>query len=233
MVSRLLRRSGVAVLQLAENLGWRPTLVVQVGVGHYHQEVDVMQEAWPGVHFVGFEPQSNIHQDEKMGYPGQLFRVALSDKVGRETLYVKTKHKDGSSLFPHTRPNERESYAAELVLVDTLDHFLSRCDDHTLLWLDCEGSELNVLRGGKEYVKGVEVINVETASNPPGDQWCSPVEIHRWMKENGFWRQWHHTYRDSAGQCDVVYVRKCLFNPKYCICPCEIERWQAGNESST
>ncbi len=220
----------MAVGLIADALNWRADVLVQVGVGNYHQEVDVLTEEWPGLKVIGFEPHPDIFKGLGGSYPGTVYKIAISDYVGQATLYGKRRHKDGSSIYPHTSPNEREKYVEHAVEVGTLDLYFSRPDDRVLLWLDCEGAELAALRGGEQFVKGVQVVNVELTANPPGDQWCDPLEAHRWLAERGFYNIHIHTHRIAAGQWDGVYVRKELFDPAYCCVPTETLRFEEENK---
>jgi hypothetical protein len=65
-------------------------------------------------------------------------------------------------------------------------------------------------------------------ANPPSDDpdWCDPDEVHWWMVQAGFLRQWIHTQRTNEGQYDCIYVRPHLFNPRYCCDPWERARFR-------
>ncbi len=240
--SRLLRRSGIAVGNIAELLKWRPDNIIQVGVGMYHQEMDVLTSEWPGINIIGFEAHPEIFKAVEASYPGVLHNFAVSRDVSDVYLYSKQNHKDGSSLFrPAGCPNIDEI----VVQTITLDHFfyitmeVKRAqipatidildadieEKENLLWLDCEGSELAALEGAERLIEQIDIVNVEMTANPPGDGWCSPVDVHDWLRAHDFWLQWTHSNRSSAGQCDVIYVRPKLFNPRYCSCPFTLKEW--------
>jgi len=234
----LLRRSGLAIVQFTEWLGsdgvdWNPQLVIQIGVGQYNEELPVMKEAWPDVEFIGFEPHPGIYRGMVQNYPGQLFPLALGAKVEAKTLYCKVRHKDGSSLFPHANKQVDEKYDEIEVTCSTLDTLFPNGfpgKERILLWLDCEGGELDVLRGGEDFVTRCKMINIEMTSKPPGIGWCKPTDTHRWLNEHGFLRIWHHTQRCAAGQVDAIYTTRDLFKPQYCCCPCQQEMYECGNE---
>jgi FkbM family methyltransferase len=219
MASKILRRSGVSVGLVCERLGWRPDWVVQVGVGFNHEECDVLSAEWPETKWIGFEPHPGIAS--KIKYPGQLINKAVGGFEGKVLLSMKSRHADGSSLkqFP-----QDVSVREVLVEVTTLDrHFQLPAPDNTLLWLDCEGSELNVLHGATEFLRGVEMINIEMTPKPTGIGWPSTVQVHDFLTATGFWLQWTHTTRET--QYDAVYVRQHLFKPEYCICPFTIKAY--------
>jgi len=218
VVSRLARRSGYAIAGILELLKWKPDIVYQVGVGCHHAEIEVMLEEWPDVKLIGCEPHPAIMRGLVKGdYPGELHEIAVSDTIGKKAFFSKDNHKDGSSLFP------LEKNTTEIVVdVSTLDAlFLTESTGkNILLWLDCEGSELDALKGGERFLELVEVINIEMTSKVLGEGGCGLMETHRWLVDHGFKRQCDHTKRSSAGQCDAVYVRHHLWNGDYCTSPC-------------
>lgn len=216
MASKLLRRSGVAVGLIAELLDWRADSVYQVGVGYHHEEVDILIAEWPGVRFFGCEPHPGIVKGIQEKYPGELFQVAISDQVGCLPLHTKRTHADGASLYEIP-----EKTTVIRVPVETLDHlFPSPIGERILLWLDCEGSELQAIQGGWNFLQRVQVVNVEITTNPrPG--WSRPIDVHRILVNRGFKRQWIHTQRAcrSINQYDAIYVQPKLFRPEYCCDP--------------
>jgi len=225
MAGRLLRRSGIAVVLVAELLEWEPTVIFEVGIGVKHPEVDIFRHAWPTVDIIGFEPHPGIALGIKK-FPGLLHRIALGRKPGQGTLYYSPNHRDGASLFAGD-PN-LESADVEIDSLDNLYGNLNwkRKDDRVLLWMDCEGSELDVLIGGEDFVKDVDVINVEMTGVPLRRGWPDPVEVNRWLLDHGFWLQFIHTHRITSGQNDVVYVKSGLFRPEYCSSPLQVEQWR-------
>jgi len=220
MPSKLFRRSGVAVAGVCQRLDWIPDRIYQVGVGGHHEEIDVFIEHWPGVLVFGAEPNPRIYADIVDRYPGKLDQVAMSDFVGRTDLYQKPKHREGSSLYESIAGGGR----VYNVPVSTLDEWWGPPNGQVLLWLDCEGSEYNILLGGEKFVEKVDIINVEmTASLPEGTG--TVVRMHDWLKDHGFFAQWSHTKRPYNGQHDVAYVRRNLFMPEFCCFPEEIKRY--------
>lgn len=221
--SKLLRRSGISAALICDHIGFAPDCMYQIGIGMNHGELDVFTQVWEGLKLFGCEPHPQILRGLRDVYPGTLYEVAVSDHVGKATLYSKPRHKDGSSLMPHTTCTNDRQYTVEVTTIDTLwpDGPVGQ---HPILWVDCEGSELKALNGGVKFVEKVEVINVEMTSKEMGTGWCRPEEVHQWLLGHGFRRQWVHTQRAWVGQVDAIYVRPHLFQAHICCCPCEMMR---------
>jgi len=237
----LMRRSGVAICLIAHHLEWEPCTIIQVGIGQYHKEVEVMHEVWPNAKFIGFEAHPDIaievtkpvFDDEdrliQEPYPGRVINKAVADYVGTSELFVKKNHKDGCSLYGVIEQQNRDEYSSLQVEVTTLQEHLKwePCKRPILLWLDCEGGEAAVLRGSYPFIDCVDVVNVEMTAKPLGPKWCTPSEVDALLCEDGFFQQWVHTQRSSAGQYDAIYVQKRLFRPEYCCNVREVNRWMA------
>lgn len=220
MAGKVNRRSGNSVVEFLTVLDWEPKSVYMVGVGLHHEEVDVMRETW-GREFClyAFEPNPSLYKEVSKTFPGRIRDFAISNYQGVGCLHSKDRWRDGSSLFP--KSVNPEQYQEILVEVTTLDHL--RCimpaDPPGLLWLDCEGSELHALEGGEEFIEErIQVINIEQTGRPRGDDWPSPFETHRWLREHGFLQAWTHTNRICIGQFDSIYVKAEIFDPSMCSC---------------
>ena len=225
MANRLLRRSGVAVALIAELLEWKPSVIFQVGVGTHHKETEVFQEVWPDAELIGWEPHPEIFKRIKDplcidvdDFPGELHQCALGKYTGRRDFYYDAAHVEGASFFGG------EKFQSISVKVRSMDDCYPPPENaETLFWLDCEGAELEVLEGAVEFIKGVDVINIELTGVPPRVGWPSPVEVNRWLLDHGFFSQYIHTHRCTSGQNDMVYVKPELFRPEYCSCPLQVE----------
>lgn len=221
MVSRLARRSGVAVVQIAELLQFKPDVVYHVGVGLQHAEVFIMKdECWPEVKIIGFEPNPATYKEIVDTYPGFLIPCALGNEV-REGVpfYQPDKHRDGSSLF--RRAASDVEYKVDITSLDVLFP-LGPGRENCLLWLDAEGNDLAVLEGATNFLSGVQMINIEmTGSAHEG--WADQATINRWLMDHGYRRQWVHTQRIHVGQQDVIWVKAEMLDPAICPCPCQLE----------
>lgn len=242
MPSKVLRRSGISVIAIAEWLEWKPTAIVQVGLGHHHEEAHAMKEAWPDCRFVAFEPHPAANRTPEdqtvltaskrrnrskvaVPYPGEVCNKAVGDREGEVVLWDKFRHMDGSSIHPRDDPRDYP-VTVPMTTLDTALPDPRNLGEHVMLWLDCEGSELSALKGGEKFLRSVEVVNVEMTGNPPREGWCDAGEVHDWLNDHGFFRVWIHTQRSCIGQYDCVYAAADVFRPEQCCCPCQIAKWR-------
>ena len=224
MVSKLLRRSGVAVGLEASRLGWIPNFVIQVGIGQYHEGMHVLKEEWPDIRILGFEAHPGIAKKIN-DYPGEIREIAISDRCGDTVLFVKHRHKDGSSILPF--PSDIKVSDNIPVKTSTLDKEISAADvfgKEVILWMDCEGSELRVLQGAENTLTHVKMVNVEMTPNTPSIHWPTPNELHSFLRDAGFYRQCLHTMK--GGQYDAIYVKADIFQVKYCCCPYTVSQYE-------
>lgn len=236
-MSRILRRSGNAVTSYLRLLDWQPDWVVQVGIGFQFQEVDVMREAWPSVQFMGFEAHPKLISSLRRTYPGQVVHAAVCcDDSEHVSLYSKSRHKSGSSLFDHHNRNARNRYEVFTVPAKKLDEMNWSSIGNALLWIDAEGSELGVLQSGEEFIsQKVKALNIEFTGVEQGEGWSRPAEVHAWLVEHGFRRVWVHTVRHAIGQYDAIYVSADMVQELYCMCPCSLrcsEKEEQCNDKS-
>lgn len=215
MASKILRRSGVSFVQFCDLLDWQGEAVYMVGVGPLYQELDVFQEEWPGVQIFGFEANTNTYNSIKDAFEkrtGRLFNAVISNKVGKEALYYKTDWKAGSSLYkPREEPEKWRTMLVDSYTLDSAINLQGTERKRGVLWLDCEGNEYNVLLGAEEFIKGIDIVNVEMTARPRNEGWCKPIDVHNWLVSHGFAQAYIHTTRSGICQYDAIYVRNELY----------------------
>jgi FkbM family methyltransferase len=220
------RRSGIACSLICDVIDFVPDSIYVVGCGAKAPEVAVFYDAWPDCLVVGFEPNpKNYNWIKDKFSKGELYQTAVGNRIGTATLYEKSKHPDGSSLYKFDDPSIQETTTSYEVPISTLDALVPKGPptEHTLLWLDCEGAELDVLKGAEKFMEKVSVINYESTARPYSKSWDSQKEVHDYLMARGWKRQWLAAQRISRGQTDAFLVRPHLFRPEYTCCPCQID----------
>jgi FkbM family methyltransferase len=169
---------------------------------------------------IGYEANPTVMNKYK-DYPGHAINQAIYSDERELELHWRKKHRDGSSFFIE---DGEASMMVKTKSLDQLHQNKPAAGEHVLFWLDCEGAELEVLHGAEQFIKGVEMVNIEMTSKPRGSQWCDHVDVHDWLTSHGFVRQWVHTQRQSIGQVDGLYVRPWMWKEEYCCCPMTVAR---------
>jgi len=123
-------------------------------------------------------------------------QMAVTDKVGPLKFYPVnvnlSENKDigFSSLFQinpdYTRRRGRIVQDEVIVNATTLDDYFSGKENPDILWVDVEGAELQVFRGGIRVLQTVRLIHVEVSFRPM--QLGKPLfwEVSRYLKQQGF-----------------------------------------------
>lgn len=225
MSSKILRRSGTAVTQYLQMVGFEPRQVFMAGIGGHHEEITVMREEWPQMELYGWEPNPGTFAHLRESFPGILFHEALWSSKGSLTMHCRKNWKDGTSVHQPVT-DDWGSFEIQAGTLDGHNWVPDTYGRSALLWLDCEGSELEVLKGGPLFLaKRVGAINIEMTSRPRMGGWPLPLEVHEWLAERDFFQAWVHTIRPSIGQFDSVYLHRDYFNSALTCCLDSAGRW--------
>lgn len=219
MPSKVNRRSVNAVIEYCQLIKWTPKSIYFAGVGTDCDDAIAFREQYPESAIVGFEP--NIVSCNSMinRFPGDLHQHALGNEAGMKTLYYRDRWKNGSSLH---KPNDLKKVKTTSVRIYKLDQYQSPSVE-TLLWIDAEGHELEILKGGHEFLEDVKVVNVEMTGQPRGKGWAFPIEIHRELVSRGFSQAFVHTIRPCINQFDAIYLRTGMIDPNLITCLASVQ----------
>ncbi len=211
------RRTGSAFIEYLHEMGFIPNALYIVGVGVSPDEAIAFKEQWLNTLVVGWEPNPFSFEGLVSTFPGVLVNAAVSNEIGVADLHFRHAWKNGSTLLQSTEKS-RYDQAVKTRLMRLDDTLSIDVPQNSILWLDCEGSELNVLKGAEEFLKNIQVINVEITGRPRGKDWCKPIDVHKFLKERGFVQMYIHSIRTVRSQFDAVYVRKEIVNSEMCAC---------------
>lgn len=170
-----------------------------VDCGARGERKKLILDAIPNARYFGFEPDEDecksLNASALMGY--SYFPVAVGEKSKNATLYV-TKNPGCSSLL---KPNQelfddfvelagffeiQNKYPIDLVC---LDEFLpdQNVFDIDFLELDTQGTELDILRGAKDFLsQKIICIRVEVEFQPMFMKQSLFSEIDEYLHEQGF-----------------------------------------------
>ena len=142
--------------ELPKNLKINNIIDVGVALG-----TDYLFKNYPNANYFFIEPydkfHSHIEENLLKKYNGKIFKYGAHNKKEAKNLYL---HDVSSSFFQ--RKNVKYK-AHKKVKVDKLDNLLKKenFSKNTLLKIDTEGNELNVLKGSIKILKKIEYLILE------------------------------------------------------------------------
>jgi FkbM family methyltransferase len=146
--------------------------------------------------FTGVEADDEEADRLNQRHPRKTFiSTALSDSTGRKELYL-TKHRGWSSLY---KPNQNllnrfDFYEEEYIIEDTIKIDTTTLDalseeikeDYDLIKIDAQGSEGDIVSGGKKTISDSLAIEFETHFKPLYKDQPLFYEIHEMLSELGY-----------------------------------------------
>ena len=165
---------------------------------------------------LAFEPQPGFIpelQKELDGYKHEIFQMALMDKPGKMEITVPENAYTATMISQGSRESEVAKLAVEVSTLDLqLENRLN--DKKVLLKTDCQGGDLDVIKGGTETLKRCDVVIMETSLYRFwGDHHPDFYDIVSYMKSQGLvvFDILEGTFKPSnraLGQVDLVFVHE-------------------------
>ena len=197
---------------LKERLFFTPDICIDVGAANGTLPI---YTAFPDAHHIVFEPLPDFHaalEKTMKPYSHEIHTCALMQKPGEKKLL---RHADrfGSSLM-HRRKDDSKDLVT--VPVDTLDNVIGdrELKGRLLIKLDCQGSDLLVLKGGPKTLRKAGVVIIEASLFKFwGKHQPDILNIMQFMDKHGFALYdildgLYRPYDDALGQLDLVFVKK-------------------------
>lgn len=192
--------------------------VLDVG-GNVGQSAKMCRELWPSATITSFEPipALALANDERSQGRWWVVPVAISDQPGSATIHACLDQPSASTM---QRPGParlerfgiRDRFADLEVPAELLDYYLGRARGRSLVKIDVEGHEMQVLDGAPEVLDLAAVVVIEC--NAPGVFEGAPsvpaIELR--MRAHGlFFAGVLDCLKDPAGdvvQFDAVFQRR-------------------------
>ena len=144
-----------------QNLEPHTVLDVGANVGQFTVAVAKM---FPGVQIHSFEPVPecfmNLRKNVSKLKNVSVYQLALGDTEGEESSSILPLSKEHRVAFPNAR--EISQVPIKISKLDTI-FATQQIDAPTLLKIDVQGYEANVLRGGEDTLKRIQFIVAETS----------------------------------------------------------------------
>jgi 2-O-methyltransferase len=171
-------------------------VIVDAGAHDGSDSVE-MCRIFRGSKIYAFEPVpvifDRLRENTKRYSRIKCYNLALSSQSGPQKLYVSSGTSDGSSslLRPkdHLLDHPDVFFESEInVNTITLDDWASKehISQVDFLWLDLQGSELEVLKASKKVLRLVSVVHMEVSTRMTYENVPLYTKVKEWMKEIGF-----------------------------------------------
>jgi FkbM family methyltransferase len=187
--------------------------VLHIGA-HFGQELQTY-ESLNIENIMFFEPLPHTFEKLKLNTQNKgknvvLINTALGNKIGEIDMYVETANQGQSSSilepsihlkqYPHIQFNNKIT-----VPITKLDEFIIDKNYYNFINLDVQGYELEVLKGGSEFLKHIDYIMTEVNRDEVYKN-CPMVEdLDDFLKTYGFERV--ETTWDGVTWGDAFYIK--------------------------
>jgi FkbM family methyltransferase len=205
-------------LNEVKELGIDPTSILDIGA-HSGQFYGWAKPVWPNsvIWMVEANPlHEGVLRDITHNTNDEYVIAALGDEEREVTFYTRSDkpHTEGNSYY------KEANYWDIPQLVQTSKVKLQRLDDlftddttFEVIKLDTQGSELDILRGGKNLCKRASVIILEISNIEYNEGAPSGEEVIKYMNDFGFEEKMsigEHYNGDELVQKDLVFLNKSL-----------------------
>jgi len=196
-------------ITLIKNLGMNPKSILDIGAYHGNWAKSV-KEIFPDSYVKLIEGnKDNKEELEKTGFPF-LIDVLYKEKVDKEYFKCETGCGEGNTIY---KENSFFPFGSETVTCNTLDDALD--DDplqYDLVKIDCQGAELDIMKGGVETIKGAKALLLELPILEYNEGAPTLLETLTYIDSVGFRIfdviDFHNQSKGLLLQIDALFLRK-------------------------
>ena len=180
--------------------------IIDVGV---EKGTDFLVKKFPKANFFLVEANSSFYgylENEFLAkYKGKLFKVAAGQKNQTKFFY------QSGPISSFFKRDNFKFNKKKLVKIKPLDEILNmeKISKNTLLKIDCEGGELDVLKGATKIIKKINYIIIELRLQKI--KTYNPSEIINFLYKNNFqWKQVIKVYyaKEGIDYIDILFENK-------------------------
>ena len=210
-------RSGETMrLEEARDLGIVPATILDIGAhtGQFHSWA---KRVWPdaGVFMIEANPLHETVLDRLAMINGDNYLIAaLGDEVREVTFYTRSDkpHTEGNSYYKEANYWDIPQLVQKSkVTLQKLDNLFEDDSVFDIIKVDTQGSEIDILKGGKDLVSKAQAVILEVSFIPYNEGAPTDQETIDYMNEIGF------EERMSVGEHydgDIIVQRDLLFTNK-------------------
>lgn len=160
-----------------------------------------------------FEPNQESYNNVLISTEGinniSVHKLAVSDFNGTSDFFITYENMGGSSLLEPKLLNKTgyQICKTEVDVVKLSDWCPSNnVKSVDLMWMDTQGSELNIFKGMGDLLHGVKGVYVESSNIPYYHGAANKVDVIQYLSDYGLYLV-HESYHDSY-EGDFTFVRK-------------------------
>ena len=177
--------------------------IIDVGV---EKGTDFLVKKFPNANFLLVEANSSFYRylenEFLTKYKGKLFKVAAGQKNQKKFFY------QSGPISSFFKRDNFKFNKKKLVKIKPLDEILKmeKISKNTLLKIDCEGGELDVLKGATKIIKKINYIIIELRLQKI--KTYNPSEIISFLYKNNFqWKQVLKCYyaKEGIDYIDILF----------------------------
>jgi FkbM family methyltransferase len=194
-------------------MGWSPKVYLDIGSRDLMQTIEVAQYH-PETRFIAFEPvpwQYQVCYDRSLEWDNiEVYNFAISEEEGYADFWELEQNTGGSSLLePIDVPGSNNKFNKIKVQCKRLDNILKflNIEKVDCLWIDTQGTELNVLKSLGSYLNEVMFIHTEASPKPYYKNHILKNKIDNFLIENGFDLEFHPCPNHPYGEGDIIATR--------------------------
>ena len=210
----MLRTTITESYALLYELGFCPKIVVDVGVAKGTKE---LYDAFPDSFFLLIEPLKEFEPDLKrilQKYHGSYILAAAGPRSDRVTFNVHKDHLEGSSQYKEAMGAVADGYEITVPII-RIDDIIEekQLNGSTLIKVDAQGAELEVLNGAKKALLETEVVVLEASMFEFLKGAPQFFDVVLYMKNHGFVaydiiKGWNRPLDNALGQIDIIFVKE-------------------------
>lgn len=192
-----------------------PKVYLDIGSRDLMQTIEVAQYH-PNTRFIAFEPvpwQYQVCYERSLEWDNiEVYNYAISDKEGYADFWEMDTNTGASSLLEpmHDIPASNNISKKITVECKRLDSFLSSIGVTSVdcLWIDTQGTELNVLKGLGKYINDVMFIHTEASPKAYYKNQNTKGEIETFLYMNGFEMEFIPCPEHPYGEGNIIASRR-------------------------
>lgn len=168
--------------------GVRIKYLIQCGLGDW-AEGPVLLDTFQHSKFLAVEPvQRYCHEAWRAGFRGSIIQGVLWHETGR--VFELNDFRSRTSMLDKESRHLGKFHATSMTLDDAVEWVGFNLGTHpnmTLLWMDCEGVELEILKGASKTLANVYAIVCELKDRPNFEGWPPTQEVIAKLDDLGYY----------------------------------------------